>query len=388
MIAAARLGADAAYFTAVGADRFGQALTELWMREGVDASRIVVNGGAHTGLYFVTHGPDGHAFSYMRAGSAASRIGESDLPVDRIRADENPACLRHQPGDLVLGRRRGLRRDRHRPRRQAARLLRSEPAAEALAAAPGAGDHSRGDARLRHRAAGARRRAGADAARSDPDAIVDFYLRLGARVVVLKLGKAGAIVGDGESGASASPRARSRRSTRRARATVSTAPSSPNSFAHGRSVRRRALRQCRGGPLDAGLWRRRAAAAPRRRRGGDGAGKQAFLSGSWGARFTPAAPAPSWRHGPKVFPRLARRRSAPPRPQPRAPRLWLDARGDWDAAHDAAQADEGGAGDWVHAYLHRKEGDAGNAAYWYRRAGKPVCRARSTRNGRRSRKRS
>jgi hypothetical protein len=54
--------------------------------------------------------------------------------------------------------------------------------------------------------------------------------------------------------------------------------------------------------------------------------------------------------------------------------LWLDARGDWNGAHDAAQADEGGAGDWVHAYLHRKEGDAGNAAYWYRRARKPVCR--------------
>jgi hypothetical protein len=35
--------------------------------------------------------------------------------------------------------------------------------------------------------------------------------------------------------------------------------------------------------------------------------------------------------------------------------LWLDATGDWDAAHDAAQADDGGAGDWVHAYLHRKE---------------------------------
>ena len=54
--------------------------------------------------------------------------------------------------------------------------------------------------------------------------------------------------------------------------------------------------------------------------------------------------------------------------------LWLDAWGNWDGAPDAAQADEGGAGDWVHAYLHRKEGDAGNAAYWYRRARKPVCR--------------
>ncbi len=54
--------------------------------------------------------------------------------------------------------------------------------------------------------------------------------------------------------------------------------------------------------------------------------------------------------------------------------LWLDARDDWDGAHQAAQADAGGDGAWVHAYLHRKEGDAGNAAYWYRRAGKPVCR--------------
>ena len=66
----------------------------------------------------------------------------------------------------------------------------------------------------------------------------------------------------------------------------------------------------------------------------------------------------------------------PPRDMRAALRaLWFDARGNWDGAHDAAQADEGGAGDWVHAYLHRKEGDAGNAAYWYRRAQKPVCRS-------------
>jgi hypothetical protein len=55
--------------------------------------------------------------------------------------------------------------------------------------------------------------------------------------------------------------------------------------------------------------------------------------------------------------------------------LWLDAKGDWDGAHNAAQADEGGAGDWVHAYLHRKEGDAWNAGYWYRRARKPASEA-------------
>jgi len=54
--------------------------------------------------------------------------------------------------------------------------------------------------------------------------------------------------------------------------------------------------------------------------------------------------------------------------------LWRDGKGDWDGAHQAAQDDESREGDWVHAYLHRKEGDAGNAAYWYRRAGRPVCR--------------
>lgn len=54
--------------------------------------------------------------------------------------------------------------------------------------------------------------------------------------------------------------------------------------------------------------------------------------------------------------------------------LWWDAKGDWKRAHESAQQDEGSEGSWVHAYLHRKEGDQGNAAYWYNRAGKPVCR--------------
>lgn len=52
--------------------------------------------------------------------------------------------------------------------------------------------------------------------------------------------------------------------------------------------------------------------------------------------------------------------------------LWWDAKGDWTRAHECAQAQEDRDGAWVHAYLHRKEGDAGNAAYWYRRAGKPM----------------
>ena len=51
--------------------------------------------------------------------------------------------------------------------------------------------------------------------------------------------------------------------------------------------------------------------------------------------------------------------------------LWWDAKDNWTRAHESAQQDEGPAGSWVHAYLHRKEGDASNAGYWYRRAGKP-----------------
>ncbi|QYM80050.1 hypothetical protein K0B96_05370 [Horticoccus luteus] len=52
--------------------------------------------------------------------------------------------------------------------------------------------------------------------------------------------------------------------------------------------------------------------------------------------------------------------------------LWHEQRGDWERAHQAAQADHGAAAAWVHAYLHRVEGDEGNAAYWYRRAGKSL----------------
>ena len=53
--------------------------------------------------------------------------------------------------------------------------------------------------------------------------------------------------------------------------------------------------------------------------------------------------------------------------------LWRDAKGDWAAAHAVAQSGEGTAEfDRLHAYLHRKEGDAGNARYWYRRAGAEV----------------
>jgi hypothetical protein len=53
--------------------------------------------------------------------------------------------------------------------------------------------------------------------------------------------------------------------------------------------------------------------------------------------------------------------------------LWWAAKGDWTRAHEIVQDEEGVDAAWVHAYLHRVEGDLGNAGYWYRRAGKPVA---------------
>lgn len=53
--------------------------------------------------------------------------------------------------------------------------------------------------------------------------------------------------------------------------------------------------------------------------------------------------------------------------------LWYDAKGDWGSAHDIAEQMHDSLGSWIHAYLHRKEGDQWNAAYWYRRANRAVA---------------
>jgi hypothetical protein len=53
--------------------------------------------------------------------------------------------------------------------------------------------------------------------------------------------------------------------------------------------------------------------------------------------------------------------------------LSLAASGNWDGAHKIVQDDPSPEAAWVHAHLHRVEGDLSNAGYWYRRAGKPVA---------------
>jgi len=64
--------------------------------------------------------------------------------------------------------------------------------------------------------------------------------------------------------------------------------------------------------------------------------------------------------------------TAPETLSPALKALWTDGAGDWEAAHTVIQDHQDGDGAWVHAYLHRKEGDASNARYWYKRADKPI----------------
>ena len=74
IIAAARAGAKTAYLSRVGDDAFGHSLLGLWQAEQVDTHAVTQDASAATGIYFVSHGPSGHEFSYLRAHSAASRM--------------------------------------------------------------------------------------------------------------------------------------------------------------------------------------------------------------------------------------------------------------------------------------------------------------------------
>lgn len=192
-IAAARAGARTGYLTALGADEFGDSFMRLWEDNGVDASHVIRSDQAHTGVYFVTHGPDGHVFSYLRKGSAASRMGPADLAADYIRQ----ARVLHVSGISMAI---------------------SESACDtvfaAIHAASEAGVLVSFDTNLRLRLWPIdRARALTEAAMalcdialpgledaeqlvglSDPDAIVDHYLGKGAKVVALTLGKEGSLV--------------------------------------------------------------------------------------------------------------------------------------------------------------------------------------------------
>ena len=85
-IAASRLGARAGYVTLLGNDPFGDAFIDLWRREGVECQHIRRHGSAPTGVYVINHTQQGHQFTYLRKGSAASLIEPTDLPAQLIAA--------------------------------------------------------------------------------------------------------------------------------------------------------------------------------------------------------------------------------------------------------------------------------------------------------------
>jgi 2-dehydro-3-deoxygluconokinase len=196
IIAAARSGARAAYVTRLGDDEFGRMFLDLWRAEGVDASGVGIDPQAHTAVYWVSHGAQGHVFSYLRAGSAASRMRPADLPLDLIRrakfvhASGISLAISASACDTVLaafeaGRAAGAKISLDSNLRP--KLWPLARARATIGAAAALADHffpSLEDAR-------------ALSGLEQPDAIVDWAHRLGTRTVYLKLGPEGVIVSDG-----------------------------------------------------------------------------------------------------------------------------------------------------------------------------------------------
>jgi 2-dehydro-3-deoxygluconokinase len=194
-VAAARQGAKVAYVTRLGDDELGKQFLDLWRTEGIDTSGVGIDPDAHTGVYFVHYGPQGHVFSYLRTGSAASRMRPEHLPLELIRA----AAFFHTSAIS-----------------QAISASACDTVFAAIDAAKAAGAKFAYDSNLRLRLwppARAKAVIGATIASADyflpslddvtvlsgldqPDAIVDWSHRLGAKHVVLKLGAAGALASD------------------------------------------------------------------------------------------------------------------------------------------------------------------------------------------------
>jgi 2-dehydro-3-deoxygluconokinase len=190
-IAAARQGARVGYITALGSDMPGDRFIRLWQQEGVDTSCVLRADRYQTGVYFVTHDEAGHHFLHYRANSAAAMYAADDVPVAAIAAARILYVSGISQGisagacDAVfaaidVAERHGVKvaydtnyRPRLWPPARAAAVMHAAMA-KAEYALPG-----EEDVRIL-------------TGLQDPDAMLDFYLRLGPKVVVLRMGKAGA----------------------------------------------------------------------------------------------------------------------------------------------------------------------------------------------------
>jgi 2-dehydro-3-deoxygluconokinase len=192
-IAAARQGARVGYLSALGDDPYGAMLRRLWDEEGVNHADVVTDPQAFTAIYFVTHDTQGHHFHFFRKGSAASRMTPAQLPRERIAQ----ARVLHLSGiSLAISE----------------SACETGFAAMALARAAGVAVSFDTNLRLKLWPLARAREVMTEALRhcdialpslddvraltglDDPDALVDHCLALGARIVALKLGEAGALV--------------------------------------------------------------------------------------------------------------------------------------------------------------------------------------------------
>ena len=199
VIAAARAGARTAYLTRLGDDSFGKLLLELWRVEGVDTGAIAFDPSQPTGIYFVTHGPHGHEFSYRRAGSAASKMTPGWLNAASAESIRNANILHVSgismaisPGacDTVMAAMRIARDAGTKVSLDSNLRLKLWPvqrAREALGAAIRLADVFLPSLEDLVTLTGI----------SEPDALVDWSHEAGAASVVLKLGGDGALASDG-----------------------------------------------------------------------------------------------------------------------------------------------------------------------------------------------
>lgn len=192
-IAAARQGARVAYLTAIGQDAGGASFLDLWRAEGIVTDHVVQDPVHPTAVYLVHHTANGHDFQYYRQGSAASAYAPAHVPDDAVRgarilyASGISQGISNSAADAVfhaidVARGAGVRvaydtnyRPRLWPAARASAIIHAAIAQSSIAL-PGLED--------------AERLTGL----SDPDAIADFYLRLGPSLVALKMGAAGTLL--------------------------------------------------------------------------------------------------------------------------------------------------------------------------------------------------